>query len=127
MDKITEKNKIIYEIINDNHFLLDTTIQQIYGLYSFDFVEDLIQIILNIRDDVDADVDIDNYNFDELLSNIECGINNLDSYIKTIQEGDEYKWFLIRDIIEGLTISRERIIQSSFYSLNTLFNKKLKF
>jgi hypothetical protein len=127
MDKITEKNKIIYEIINDNHFLLDTTIQQIYGLYVFDFVEDLIQIILNIRDDVDADVDIDNYNFDELLSNIESGINNLDSYIKTIQEGDEYRWFLIRDIIEGLTISRERIIQSSFYSLNTLFNKKLKF
>ena len=126
-----EKNKLIYEIINDNHYILDTNIQQIYGLDQFDFMQDFIQILIDIRDDVDVNIEvnthIDNYSFDELLENIEAGLYHLTSYIKTIEEGEEYQWFLIRDIIEGLLMSKERIIQSSFYSLNTLFNKKLKF
>jgi len=54
MNKITEKNIIIYEIINDNHYILDRNIQQIYGLHLFDFVEDFVQIIINIRDDADT-------------------------------------------------------------------------
>ena len=115
-----EKNILINNIINDNLYIFDIIFKQMYGLDKFIFIENFIDRFTIIRD-------IDDDDFDTLLNIITIGISHLESYIKTIPEGEEYKWIIYRDIIEGLTMTKLRIIQSSFYSLNVLFEKKLKF
>jgi hypothetical protein len=121
MDKSIEKYNLINNIINDNIYIFDINFKNIYGLDRFIFIKKFIERLTIIRD-----IEYDN-DFDTLLDIITISISHLESYIKTIPEGEEYKWIIYRDIIDGLIMTKMRIIQSSFYSLNVLFEKKLKF
>jgi hypothetical protein len=125
-NKIIEMDKLINDIMNDNTYIFDNNLICLHRLDCFDFIKKFIEIFMIIRDNYTYNICMNEDNFDKLLDIIDNGIYNMNMYIKTIQENELYKWILIRDIIEGLLSSKKRITQSSFYLLNTLFNKKLK-